>query len=48
MYIANKYIFSIVEGRFQVTDREGKPDDGAALRAAIKKASVKTPVGASY
>ena len=31
-----------------MTTKEGEPDDGSVLRAALKKASAKAPVGASY
>ena len=39
---------SIAEGRIKVTTLDGSPDDGSALRAAIKKASSRNPAGASF
>ena len=39
---------SIAEGRIRVSTLHSSPDDGKALRAAIKKASAKVPAGASY
>ena len=39
---------SIAEGRIKVTTLDGSPDDGHALRAAIKKASTRSPAGASF
>ena len=31
-----------------MTTKSGEPDDGSVLRAALKKASAKVPVGSSY
>ena len=39
---------SIAEGRIRVTNKDNAIDDGKAIRVALKKASVKAPVGASY
>ena len=39
---------SIAEGQLKVSKLDGSVDDGMALRAIIKKASAKHPVGASY
>ena len=39
---------SIAEGRIRVANKDNAIDDGKAIRVALKKASVKAPVGASY
>ena len=39
---------SIAEGQIRVTNKDNAIDDGKAIRVALKKASVKAPVGASY